>query len=99
MGWIRYFQEEMNHPSRADYYSMRIAERIVQTNSKNPRNVSLEDQKVEFIFEGEKKKTLTLEEADAISKSNWRTRLGVTKPRITKREEIEDKSYTLGENQ
>lgn len=97
--WMRKFQEDFNHPSRSDYYVMQNTMVLKQVNSKNPKQHTLEDQKLNVTFGDEKEKpSMTREEADAISKSKWGTRLGLAgvKPKVTKKE-IVDTSYRLGE--
>ena len=46
--WMAWLEKEWNEPSRTDYQLMRIAQRILQSQSTTPKKINLEDQRVDF---------------------------------------------------
>ncbi len=91
--WQAWFLLQLNRPSRSDHYLMRVAQRVAQVApslfTDKAGSVTLDQQKVEFIFpEGASDRLepsgapgpppLTVEQATAASKAVWAARLGLT---------------------
>jgi len=73
MAWI---EEEIDRPSREDWYLMQIAAEVCRTRVRNPQDVKLSDMKLRSGKQ-EVPQTMTKEEATARAKSCWFGMLGV----------------------
>lgn len=73
---LRYINDKWNEPSRSDYYSMQIAQRVDGVLSK--RVPKLENFKIPFEVT-EQKKRVSKEQASVWSKSFWLPLLGMGK--------------------
>ena len=74
--WLR---ERWNKPDRTDHYLMRIAQRIQQVLMDDPNKVSIDHQKIDFVFKSKAPVKLTPEEQQmrlAISKARWKAAVG-----------------------
>ncbi len=71
---------EMNHPTVDQHYMMRIAQRIQQSNAKQPNKVDLKHQMLSFIT-GKKqtKKAITKDQTIERSKAGWFGGLGINR--------------------
>lgn len=75
--WIK---EKWNKPDRTDYYLMRIAQRCQQIMRDDPGKVTIDHQKVDFVFKSKVPVKLTPEQKKqqlAIAKLRWKWALGI----------------------
>jgi hypothetical protein len=75
MAWL---DEELNNPSRTDWYLMQIAAEVRKSVVKDPSSVKLPSMKLKSSSP-EPAKPITREEATARSKSRWFGMLSVKK--------------------
>lgn len=72
--WMCWLEKQWNKPSRSDHYLMRVAQRVLQSQSTKPQKVDLDDQKVSFTLVKKKTEEETVEskkEKSKYSKSIW----------------------------
>jgi len=75
-----WFRNKWNEPSLTDQYLMRIAQRIQQVLADNPKKITMEDQKIDFVFKAKPMvNVLSSEEKQKrleINKSIWKAAVG-----------------------
>jgi len=81
--WTRHLEEELNCPSRADYYMMQAALEARYAFRERPAKVDLNGFKIPFKTRGYRpqKDPRSMEEITAHSKAVWRVRAKMTKPK------------------
>jgi len=74
MAWLN---EDLERPSRSDWYLMQIAAEVARTKVKDPSSVRLSDMKLKADHSEEVRRAVTCEEASVRSRSRWYGFLGV----------------------
>lgn len=78
--WREWTAEDLNEPSKADYYAMQIAAEVRRVLSKKPGGIKLADFKL--VFKPKKPKPPTPQETETavkLSKAIWMVRSGAVK--------------------
>jgi len=66
--WLYWLREEKNNPGINEHYLMMVGAEIRRSRTKNPKEVKLEDMRLEFSFAGpEEQEGMTLEEQKTYS--------------------------------
>jgi hypothetical protein len=76
---IAWYQLQLNHPSRSDYYVMQLTDRVDNVLNTKPRTIDLNKYQIKFDVGDFKPKRLT-DSMLKMAKSMWRSRLGLKKP-------------------
>lgn len=70
--WQQWYKDEMNKPSRSDYYVMQVAASVIRGYAKDASSVHLKNMELEFSFESDHAKPkMTKEQAAEMSKARW----------------------------
>lgn len=75
---IAWLNVEMNRPTIDQHYMMQIAQRVQQSNVKQPNKITLKHQILSFVIgKKETKKAVTKDDQVKQSKSRWFAGLGI----------------------
>ncbi len=77
LSWVEWLDMQWNIPTRDNYYMMRVAQRIIQAAVKEPDEIDIYDQRVEF-GDGKKKESTEESKAEIVGweKAVWLGRVG-----------------------